>query len=300
MACVNNPRVALADEVDWWPARAATRRRIAIVGAGVAGLEAAWVAAARGHTVTLFSSAAQPGGKARLRSALPGGEEVSSIYDYQTAAAQRAGVRFEFGIRAGLDDIVAVKPDAVVLATGATMVPPLWLPEDVAAGEMVPDLRSAMAGLLGVKARQPGTAVIFDMDHSEGTYAAAERLSVLFERVVIVTPRDSFANDTSLVIRQGILRRFSLSRIEGVCLCEPFWSGTLEEGVLEYRQLYTRDISTIPDVVLFAYSTPRARNDALAAPLRRAGYDVRLAGDCLSPRDLLAATADGHAVGNAI
>src|SRR5205085_3414911 len=39
MACVNNPRVALPDEVDWWPARAAKQRRVVVVGAGIAGLE---------------------------------------------------------------------------------------------------------------------------------------------------------------------------------------------------------------------------------------------------------------------
>src|SRR6185436_5098880 len=101
-----------------------------------------------------FCAAAQAGGKARLRSHLPGGEEVSSIYDYQMVAAQRAGVRFEYGVRASLDDVVALKPDAVVLASGASMVPPPWLPAEVAAEGLVPDLRSAMAGLVGVKARQ--------------------------------------------------------------------------------------------------------------------------------------------------
>ena len=180
------------------------------------------------------------------------------------------------------------------------MVPPTWLPEAVAAEGLVPDLRAAMAGLIGVNARQPGTAVIFDMDHSEGTYAAAERLSMIFERVVIITPRNSLADDTSLVTRQGILRRLYSRGIETVLLSEPRWSDAFEEGVLEYCHVYGGAVSSIPNVALLAYSTPRARNDALAAPLAHAGFDVRRVGDCLSPRDMLAATADGHSAGNAL
>ena len=79
MVCDNNPRVAMPDEVDWQPAPVQRQRRITVVGAGVAGLEAAWVAAAQGHQVTVFSAGAQVGGATRLHSLLPGGESLSSI-----------------------------------------------------------------------------------------------------------------------------------------------------------------------------------------------------------------------------
>ncbi|MGQ0509224.1 MAG: oxidoreductase [Betaproteobacteria bacterium] len=297
LSCVNNPRVARPDEVDWWPARATNRRRIVVVGAGMAGMEAAWIAAARGHDVTVFSAGAQPGGKARLRAQLPGGEEVSSVYDYQTGAALRAGVRFEFGFEAGFSDIDTLRPDVVVLATGATMSPPMWLPPEVAAEGLVPDLRAAVAGLAGIRARQPGTAVIYDMDQTEGTYAAALRLRERFECVVLVTPRDALVEEASLVTRQNLLRRLAHAGVESLRLSEPCWDEAFESGELTVRHVYTGDTITLPGVTLLAYSTPRARNDALAAPLAAAGIEVRKVGDCLSPRDMLAATADGHAAG---
>lgn len=301
MACVNNPRVARPEEVDWWPKRAAKPRRVVVVGAGFAGMEAAWVAAGRGHDVTAFCASAQTGGAARIRSILPGGEEVSSVYDYQLVAAQKAGVKIECGIRASAKDVLALRPDAVVLASGSRMAPPLWLPKDVREEGIVPDLREAMLGLAGVRAHQPGCAVIYDADQSEGTYAAALHLKTLFDRVVIVTPRDGLVQDASLVARQNLLRRLSRAGIETRLLSELAWTESFEaEGRLEVRHIYSEQVSHLDDVAFLSWSTPRARTDTLAAPLAAAGVELRLVGDCLSPRDMIAATADGHAAGEAL
>ena len=173
-----------------------------IVGAGVAGLEAAWIAAARGHHVTVFGRSPEVGGKARLHAQLPGGAPISTIHTYQYAAAKKAGVQFKLGVTASVDDVLALKPDAVVLATGSRMLPPPWLNDAT-----ISDLREALPPLLPNTQRQRGAAVIFDMDHTEATYAAAELLHERFERVVVVTPRDAIAQATAMVTRQGILRR---------------------------------------------------------------------------------------------
>jgi hypothetical protein len=273
---------------------------VVVVGAGAAGMEAAWVAAARGHEVVVFGRSGAIGGKARLRALLPGGESHSSVYDFQAAAAQRAGVRLELGVSASLEDVLSLRPQAVVLAAGSTMIPPAWLAAEPQAAELVPDLRQAIPALLSHAARQPGTAVLFDMDHTEGTYAAAELLHARFARVVIVTPRESLAQDAPLVTRQGILRRMSAKRIETVPLAEPRWSERFEAGELDCENVYTGERSVIRDVALLAYSTPRRPDEALAEPLRARGIEVHLAGDCRAPRTMLAATADGHAVGNSI
>ncbi len=297
IACVNNPRVAEPDETDWQPARAKVRRRVVVVGAGVAGMEAAWIAAARGHDVTVFGQSPQTGGKARLHAQLPGGETLSAIYDYQFAAAVKAGARLELGAAAPAADVIALKPDAVILAAGARMLPPSWLLRGAQEAGFVRDLRSAMTELLRHTARQPGTAVVFDMDHTEGTYAAAELLHARFERVVVITPRESIARGAALVTRQGILRRFCEKRIEVIVLAEPRdWGG----GGFEYANIYNGDVGVIDDLAFFAYATPRVPETGLEEPLREAGIEVHRIGDCRSVRGLLAATSEGNAAGNSI
>ena len=300
IACVNNPRVSRADEVDFVPPRADQPKRVVVVGAGIAGMEAAWVAAARGHAVTVFGASDHIGGKAFLREQLPGGETVSSIYDYQHVAAERAGARFRLGCKVSAEEIAALKPDTVILATGATMIPPDWLPADVRDEGWVPDLRAAMVEVLRHDTRQPGTAVLFDMDHTDGTYASAEALRVRFEHVVIVTPRDTIATDVPMTTRQGILRRMAEQHIEVVTLSEPRWSDACAEGRLELVNVYNGDVRVIEDLALLTYATPRVPDDALAGALTKAGVVVVTVGDARAPQEMLFATASGHAAGESV
>jgi hypothetical protein len=164
----------------------------------------------------------------------------------------------------------------------------------------VPDLRSAMVDVLRYDTRQPGTAVLFDADHTEGTYAAAEALRARFSHMVIVTPRDTIATDVAMTTRQGILRRMAEQRIEVINLCEPRWSDACAEGHLDVVNIYNGDVRTIEDVVLLTYATPRAPDDALAGALQAAGIDVVLVGDARAPQEMLFATASGHDAGEKV
>jgi 2,4-dienoyl-CoA reductase-like NADH-dependent reductase (Old Yellow Enzyme family) len=300
IACENNPRVAAPDELKA-PAPATRRKRIVIVGAGIAGLEAAWVAGARGHEVIVFGRSREVGGKLRLQAALPNGEQLTSIYDFQLVEAEKAGVRLELGVDADASDVLSLSPDEVIMASGARMTWPLCLPRSLMQEGFVQDLRSTIPDLLGYRQRQPGAAVLLDMDHTDGTYAAAELLKRIFDRVIVVTPRDSLAQDTPLVTRQGILRHFHQLGIEYVLLSEPRWTAALEEeGRLEYANVYTEKRDFIADVAFFAYSTPRSPDVALAPSLTVAGLKVHFIGDCRVARDAMAATGDGFAVGSQV
>lgn len=294
LLCDNNPRVGEDDEADWKPSPAQKPKRVAVIGAGIAGMEAGWVAAARGHAVRIFGASQQPGGKTNLHSSLPGGEGLSSIYDYQHLAARRHGAETQFGYNASLEDVLAFKPDIAILATGATPAWPSCLPDEWKDEGIVPDIREAAALFLDHKAHNPGTAVIYDEDSTVFVYDAAEMLMERFDKVVILTPRERLASDESLIVRQGIYHR--LYR-KGALICtsvRPLATSRLENGEIAYKNVYSGEKGVIDDVAFFTYATARTPNDALAAPLRKAGITVYSIGDAKAPRMALSATGEGY------
>jgi pyruvate/2-oxoglutarate dehydrogenase complex dihydrolipoamide dehydrogenase (E3) component len=98
--------------------RADAPRHVVVVGGGPGGLEAAWVAAARGHRVTLLERARELGGKVRLAQQLPGRAELADFADWRIGECRRRGVELRTGVDADAETVLALAPDAVVIATG--------------------------------------------------------------------------------------------------------------------------------------------------------------------------------------
>ncbi|MEE8171721.1 MAG: NAD(P)-binding protein, partial [Alphaproteobacteria bacterium] len=264
MTCVHNPELARADEIGWTPAPAAAAKRIAVVGAGVAGLEAAWIAAARGHEVKLFGASLQPGGGALWESRLPGRADIAEAINFQCARAAEAGVKLHLGVRADAQEIAAFGPDKVILASGAAAT---W-PASLAPGADAHDLKTAASNLLESEARRDGTAVLFDQDQSAAFYAAAELFARRFEKTVIMTPRPTIGARVNYISMIGVFRRLAALRVEIIPLSLPVaLSGTR----LTYRNALNGDEGNIGDVSCLAFATPRVAADELAADLDALG-----------------------------
>jgi len=287
LAEFHNPQLGAKGESNWRPAGAARKRRLVVVGAGPAGLQAARAAALRGHHVTLLGASPHLGGKLHWEAELPGREEYRNVLAWMGRQLREASATVKLGWMATPADVLALKPQAVILATGSNM-----RPLNVEGGLAARDWTG-----FRMHVRCSGTAVLFDMDHSAATYAVAEALADRYDKLVLLTPRTQIARDVNYCSAIGIHRRLYQADAEIIVAAEPT---SLQNGVLTWRNVFTGRLRSIANVSLFVWSTPRLANDVLAEPLRQAGIELRLVGDCMAPRNLLCAIHEGEAAAMAL
>ena len=168
---------------------AATRKRVVVVGAGPAGLEAARVAAERGHAVTVLEAQPDPGGQVRLTALNPRRREMISIIDWRMAQCAARDVEFRFNTWAEAEDVTALNPDVVIVATGG--LPNTELFESGKEQELVVTAWDIIAG--DVKPGQ--TVLIYDESGDHPGVMAAEVAANAGSTVEIMTPDRTFAPD---------------------------------------------------------------------------------------------------------
>ena len=203
--------------------------------------------------------------------------------------AQGAGVKIELGQTVAANDVLTIKPDTVIVATGSHQRRP---DNFVGDGVSARDWRAKPNG-----SRKDATAVLFDMDHTAATYAVADALAQEYRRLVLLTPRQQLARNVNYCSAIGVHRRLYDANAEIVLSAEPV---SLRNAMLTWRNVFNGRIQGIDDVGAFVWSTPRIADDAIAKQLHDAGAQVRLIGDCMAPRNLLCAIHEGEATALAL
>ena len=161
------------------------KRKVVVVGAGPGGLEAARVAAARGHAVVVFEAAAEPGGQLRLAAKLARRREILGIADWRVDQCEKHGVQFRLNTLAEAADVLAEEPDAVFIATGG--VPNLSFLE---VGD---DLVTTSWDILSGAAKPAESVLLFDDNGADAGLTVAEFIAWSGSRLEIATPERSLA-----------------------------------------------------------------------------------------------------------
>jgi len=183
--CIHNPATGRELSMPHVIPTAEARKRAVIVGAGPGGLEAARVAAARGHDVTVFEAAGDPGGQIRLTAQSPRRAEMIGIIDWRMAQCAARDVTFRFNSWAEAGDVIALNPGMVVIATGG-------LPQ-VNVLEHGNDLALTGWDILSGDARPGADVLIYDDAGDHVALQAAEIIAEAGGRVEIMTRDRSFA-----------------------------------------------------------------------------------------------------------
>lgn len=287
-------------------------KHVVVVGAGPAGLEAARVAGERGHKVTVLEAASQAGGQVRLAAQSPRRRELIGIVDWRLSELEHLGVTMRYDTWAEVDDVLALEPDAVIVATGGLpQNPPLEAGDDLVTSSW--DIVSG--------AVKPGeTVLLYDDNGAHAGMTAAEMIANAGAKLELVSPERFFAPEVggmNLVpylralqqkgARITIATMLTAVRRDGnhliATLGSPYDDGYSEERTVDQVVV---EHATAPLDELYAALKPLSRNRGAVdyhalvhggrcfpqkAP--DAAFDMIRIGDAVASRNIHAAIYDG-------
>ncbi len=289
ITCAINPSVG-REEVWGEIAKTSNPQKVAVVGGGPAGCEAARVAAEAGHSVTLFETSDKLGGQANVAALGPGRTDMAEIGRYFTVELKRLGVDVRLNMRATAEDVLALQPDEVFVATGGTPRVP----------EPIPGLNRSNVvqawDVLEGKAFTGGRVLVMDDEHHVQGLNVAEKLGAEGKEVRIVTREFECGKHMEPNTRMTSLRRVDAA---GVKLSPTSWVKEIGPDYAVIYNFYSGQEETIPvDTVVLACNIDA--DSSVASALAGRHSRVRTIGDANGPRRLELSVFEGHMAARAL
>jgi pyruvate/2-oxoglutarate dehydrogenase complex dihydrolipoamide dehydrogenase (E3) component len=289
VTCVQNPATGREGELGDLR-RVPTATRVVVVGGGVAGLEAARVAALRGCRVVLMEKAAELGGQILLAARAPARAEYAGIVRFLAHQVGKLGVDVRLGMEATPALVLSEHPDAVVVATGShPHIPPVPGHD----GKHVVTDRDVLRG----EATVGSNVVVIDDVHTEQALSTAELLLDQGKRVEVISPLFYVGQDIGVT---SIAPLYTRLYTKGAVLTPCCELRAVEGSTVVVRNVFSgaeRRIESVDTVVL---ATGSRSTDALYRALKGQVRALYAAGDCVAPRGVHQAILDGTRVARAI
>jgi 2,4-dienoyl-CoA reductase (NADPH2) len=291
LGCIENPATGREAERARQTAVASSTppRRVMVVGAGPAGLQAAIAAARRGHDVTVYEREPLAGGQVRLAAAVPNRAELGDMIRNQLAECRRLGVTITYGVAVWPGFVAERAPDHVIVATGAEPQRPWWVGADVA---NVADVRD----VLDSSAAPFGDVVVVDEIGFHHATSVAELLADRGCTVEVVTPGMVVGQDLGITLdmEQWWIRASAKGIVQSTDLVPMGFDGTT---LTLLHHPTGANVTRAPAWVVLA--VPPSPVEWLYHDLVAAGVSVARVGDCVAPRRAHAAVVEGERAGNA-
>ena len=305
--CVANPTIG-AEQMGWGGGnssikKAPEKKKVIVVGGGPAGMEAARVAALKGHDVTLYEKANELGGQALLAEKLPSREEVGGLIRWQKIQLPQAGVKIVSGTEATAQMVLDQNPDVAIIATGAT-----WMRNGYnggshmeVAGWQQDNVYSADQIVQGITdGKNFGKkAVVFDMRGDITAPGIAEMLADQGLDVEIICPHPNLGGIDMI---KDMTWFHTMPRIlnKGVVVSAQTYFVMVADKTATVVNVHTMEFREIPDLDTVVLITGKTPNDELYNELKGKLKEVYKIGDAKNPHQMGEANRDGHWIGRCI
>lgn len=296
LSCIQNPEVGYEDgglkhtgPSNIQHPTSNIRKRVLVVGAGPAGLEAARAARQKGHDVTVYEKRAAVGGQINLAQKGAGRQGMGEIIRYLSHVLEELQVPILTGVEVTRDILLEKDPDAVIVATGSIPIPrPL-------SGEYGPPLVLNVWDILEGSFPAGDKVLFIDEDGGHHATATVEFLADQGKQVDMITS-DLFIGIELAPLGDLYLTRQRLLQ-KGVTFTTDVVVQRIDGSKVEAKDKYTNEPLLYEGYDTIVLDMGNRANDLLYRQLKEEIKAVYRAGDCVAPRGIDMAILEGRSVG---